>query len=64
MGIYNFHCINDVCLQTIVFRFLLGSLNINAILGEETISRRRKKLEVMARAVLLGIHAVRLRGRL
>jgi len=32
-----------------VYRFLLVSLNIEAILGEVTICRRRKKLEEMAR---------------
>jgi len=40
---------NGKYLQTIVSRFLLVSLNIDAILGEVTIAQRRKKLEVMAR---------------
>jgi len=42
------HPINDVYLPTIVCRFLLVSLNIDAILGEVTIRQRRKKLEEMA----------------
>ena len=41
------HPINDVYLPTIVCRFLLVSLNIDAILGEVTIRQRRKKLEEM-----------------
>ena len=41
------HSINDVYLLTIVGRFLLVSLSIEAILGEVTICRRRKKLEEM-----------------
>ena len=41
------HCINDVYLLTIACRFLLVSLNIDAILGEVTIRQRRKKLEAM-----------------
>ena len=40
-------CICDACLPEIVCRFLLVSLNIDAILGEVTIRRRRKKLEEM-----------------
>ena len=39
----------DVYLLTILCRFLLVSLNIDAILGEVTIRHRRKKLEEMAR---------------
>ena len=42
------HLINDVYLPTIVCRFLLVSLNIDAILGEVTIRQRRRKLEEMA----------------
>jgi len=37
-----------------VYRFLLVSLNIDAILGEVTISQRRKKLQAMARGNGLG----------
>ena len=47
--IWRLHSINDVYLQTIMCRFLLVSLNIDAILGEVTIAQRRKKLEKMAR---------------
>jgi len=43
------HSINGVYLPTIVCRFLLVSLNIDAILGEVTIGRRRRKLEEMTR---------------
>jgi len=43
------HCIIDVYLPTIVYRFLLVSLNIDAILGEVTIRQRRKKLEEVTR---------------
>jgi hypothetical protein len=48
-SIWHFHSINDVYLPTIVCRFLLVSLNIDAILGEVTIRQRRKKLEEMTR---------------
>ena len=41
--------LNHLCLPTIVCRFLLVSLNIDAILGEVTIRQRRKKLEEMMR---------------
>jgi len=41
--------INDACLPTTVHRFLLVSLNIEAILGGVTISQRRKILQEMAR---------------
>ena len=41
------HPINDVYLPTIMHRFLLVSLNIDAILEEVTIHGRRKKLEEM-----------------
>jgi hypothetical protein len=41
------HPINDVYLPTVVCRFLLVSLNIDAILAEVTIRQRRKKLEEM-----------------
>jgi len=37
------------CLLKIICRFLLVSLNIDAILGGVTIGQRRKKLEEMAR---------------
>jgi len=40
---------NDACLLTIMCRFLLVSLNIDAILGGATIRQRRKKFEEMAR---------------
>jgi len=43
------HLIDDENLPTILCRFLLVSLNIEAILGEVTICQRRKKLEEMAR---------------
>ena len=43
-----FPSINDVYLPTTVYRFLLVSLTIEAILGEITIRRRRMKLEEMA----------------
>ena len=41
------HSIIDVYLPTTLARFLLVSLNIDAILGEVTIRQRRKKLEEM-----------------
>jgi len=41
------HPINDVYLSKVVYRFLLVSLNIEAILAEVTIRQRRKKLEEM-----------------
>ena len=40
--------INNIYSPTILYRFLLVSLNIDAILGEVTIRQRRKKLEEMA----------------
>ena len=46
---WRFPLISDVYLLTIVYRFLLVSLNIEAILGEITISQRRKKLKEMVR---------------
>ena len=45
--------INVVCLLT-VCRFLLASLNIEAILGEMTIGQRRKKLKEIAQGSGLG----------
>jgi len=39
--------INDEYLPKAIYRFLLVSLNINAILAEVTIHQRRKKLEEM-----------------
>jgi len=48
-NIWRFHFIDDVRLQTIVCRFLLVSLNIDAILGEVTVGQRRKKLQETAR---------------
>jgi len=45
MTIWNFHSIDDGSLLMIICRFLLVSLNIDAILGEVTIRQRRKKLE-------------------
>ena len=48
-NIYHFHFINDLYLPAIVCRFLLVFLNIEAILGEVTISQRRKKLEEVNR---------------
>ena len=44
-----FYPINGVHLQNNLRRFLLVSLNIEAILGEVTIGLRRRKLEEMAR---------------
>ena len=49
VGESDFPPINDAYLLTIMCRFLLVSLNIDAILGEMTIRQRRKKLEEMAR---------------
>jgi len=43
----HFHSTSDVYLPMISCRFLLVSLNIDAILGEVTIRQRRKKLEEM-----------------
>ena len=43
----HFHSISDAYLPMISCRFLLVSLNIDAILGEVTIRQRRKKLEEM-----------------
>ena len=43
-----FRTINDEYLLTILSRFLLVSLNMDAILGEVTIRQRRKKLVEMA----------------
>ena len=48
-SIGRFHPIDDGYLRTIICRFLLVSLNIEAILGEVTIHQRRKKLQKMAR---------------
>jgi len=48
MSIRHPHPISDVYLST-VCRFLLVSLNIDAILAEVTIRRRRKKLEEMTK---------------
>ena len=47
--IWHFDSINNVHLPVIVCRFLLVSLNIDAILGEVTIRQRRKKLEEVKR---------------
>ena len=47
MTISHFLSINNAHLPTIVCRFLLVSLNIDAILGEVTIRQRRKKLDQM-----------------
>ena len=49
ISIWPFHPINNAYLQKIMCRFLLVSINIDAILGEVTIFLRRKKLEEMAR---------------
>jgi len=46
--------VNVVYLLTTARRFLLASLNIEAILGEMTIGQRRKKLKEMARGSGLG----------
>ena len=46
---YRFPSIKDVYLLVTVCRFLLASLNIEAILGEITIGQRRKKLKEIAR---------------
>ena len=45
---------NDIYLPAIACRFLLVSLNIDAILGEMTIRQRRKKLEEITRGNGLG----------
>ena len=45
---------NDVCLPTTLSRFLLVSLNIEAILAEVTIRQRREKLKEMARGSALS----------
>jgi len=45
---WRFPSINGVYLPTTLSRFLLVSLNIEAILGEVTISGRREKLIEMA----------------
>jgi len=42
--------LNDVHLPTTMCRFLLASLNIEAILGEVTIGQRKKKLNEMAQS--------------
>jgi len=47
--IWRFLSTKDTHLRTTVFRFLLVSLNMDAILGRVTIAQRRKKLEDMAR---------------
>ena len=44
-----FLSIDDVYLPTAECRFLLASLNIDAILGETTVRQRRRKLEEMTR---------------
>jgi len=49
VGAFRISSSNNVCLPEIVCRFLLVSLNIDAILGEMTIRQRRKKLEEMTR---------------
>jgi len=41
------HPINDAYLPKAIYRFLLVSLNIDAILAEVAIRQRRKKLEEM-----------------
>ena len=48
-SVWCFYSINDVYLLAMVLRFLLVSLNIEAILGEVTNGQRRRKLEEMAR---------------
>ena len=47
VGPFSMFPYNDVYLLGIVVRFLLVSLNIDAILGEVTIRQRRKKLDEM-----------------
>ena len=47
--IQHFHTIDGAYLPAIVSRFLLVSLNIDAILGGVTILERRRKLEEMKR---------------
>ena len=54
MGVSTFNSIDNRYLPTIICRFLLVSLNVDAILGEVTISQRRKKLENMARGSALS----------
>ena len=49
VGAFTISSITDVYLLIIMCRFLLVSLNIDAILGEVTIGQRRKKLREMAR---------------
>ena len=51
---WRFPCINHVNLSTIVYRLLLASLNIEAILDGITISQRRKVFQEMARGKGLG----------
>ena len=46
---WRFPSISNVYLLKTVCRFLLASLNIDAVLAEVTISQRRKKIEAMAR---------------
>jgi len=48
-SIWHFHSINDVYLLAVVCRFLLISLYIDAILGEMTVSQRKKKLQEVKR---------------
>ena len=48
-NIYCFHSINGLYLPAILCRFLLASLNLDAIIGEVTIRQRKKKLEEVRR---------------
>ena len=63
-AIYHFYFVDDVYLPNIVFRFLLVSLNIEAILGEVTIHQRRKKLKEMTQGNGLGDAYTATLGRL
>jgi len=49
VGTFSVSPLSAICTYKRLYRFLLVSLNIDAILGEMTIRRRREKLEEMAR---------------
>jgi len=53
-SIWSTYFIIDLYLRTVLRRFLLVSLNMDAILGEVTIRQRRKKLREMTRGGRLG----------
>ena len=54
VGTYMIHPTNDMYLPIIMHRFLLVVINIDAVLGEVTISQRREKLSELARGNGLG----------